>query len=218
MAIPTIPHQRNEKKRGRVLVWDAPVRVTHWAMAICFFGAYLSAEDDGLRSLHVALGYTLAILVAFRLLWGVMGTRYALFKNFVRGPRAISGYLRSLFAGRPTHYVGHNPAGALAILALLGMAILVTTSGWMTYRQVGGDWAEELHELAANLMLIVVGIHVTGVVAGSWLHHENLIGAMISGRKPGDPADTTGRAKWPVAAILLGLLVVFWWLFWTSGS
>ncbi|MDG2538805.1 cytochrome b/b6 domain-containing protein [Dyella jiangningensis] len=217
MAIAALPDQPKETK-GRVLVWDAPVRVTHWAMVICFFGAYLTAEEDKLRSLHVALGYTLAILVAFRLFWGVIGTRYSLFKNFVRGPRAVGRYVRTLLAGRPKHYVGHNPAGALAIVTLLGMAALVTASGWMTYRQGDGGWAEEFHELVANLMLVVVGVHVIGVLTGSWLHHENLIGAMISGRKPGNPADSIERAMWLVAAILCGILVEFWWLLWTSGS
>lgn len=214
MAIAAVPAPSKETK-GRVLVWDAPVRVTHWAMVICFFGAYLTAEEDRLRSLHVALGYTLAILVAFRLFWGVIGTRYALFKNFVRGPRAVGRYVHSLLVGRPRHYVGHNPAGALAILTLLGMAILVTVSGWITYRQGDGGWAEELHELAANVMLVVVGVHVIGVLTGSWLHHENLIGAMISGRKPGNPADSIERAMWLVAAILFGILLEFWWLLWT---
>lgn len=205
-------------RTSRILVWDLPVRLTHWLMVVSFFTAYLSAEDDELRWLHVSAGYTLAILVGFRLLWGIIGTRYARFTNFVRGPRAVRRYFHSIVVGHPEHHVGHNPAGALAIVALLGMAILVAASGWATYRQDDQGWIEEAHELAANLMLAIVGVHVLGVLTGSWFHHENLIGAMFTGRKPGDPSQSIGRSMWPVAVALLALLMGFWWNQWLSGS
>jgi cytochrome b len=104
---------------------------------------------------HVTLGYTMGGLVAFRVLWGLAGTRYARFSNFVRGPAAVTRYLRSIVRGEPEHHTGHNPAGALAIVALLGLAVAITASGWATF-DVGGKWLEEFHE-AANLMLAVVG-------------------------------------------------------------
>lgn len=214
----TSPERSDLAAKSRVLVWDAPTRVAHWLMVICFFGAYLTAEEDDLRLLHITLGYTLAILVAFRLFWGVIGTHYALFKNFVRGPRAIAEYVRSLLSGHPQDHVGHNPAGALAILALLGMALLTAASGWATYRQGEDGWLKEVHEILANLMLAVVTVHVAGVLVGSWLHHENLIGAMFTGKKPGDPAQSIARSMWLVALILIGLLAEFWWLLWTSGG
>lgn len=101
---------------GRTLVWDAPVRVFHWLLAISFAVAYLSAESERWGLVHVTAGYTMAGLVAFRVVWGLVGTRHARFTDFVRGPRAVLGYLRSLVTGRPQHHAGHNPAGALAII------------------------------------------------------------------------------------------------------
>ncbi len=117
----------------KVLVWDAPVRVFHWLMVLSFAGAYLTAESERWRLVHVTLGYTMAGLVAFRIVWGLIGTRHARFSSFVRGPAAIAGYVRGLVRGRPEHHVGHNPAGALAIVALLGLTLVVTATGWATY-------------------------------------------------------------------------------------
>ena len=100
--------------RPAILVWDAPVRVFHWLMVLSFAGAYLTAESERWRLLHVTLGYTMAGLVVFRIVWGLLGSRYAKFSSFVRGPAAVARYVRSLFNGQPEHHVGHNPAGAHA--------------------------------------------------------------------------------------------------------
>ncbi|HSW23816.1 MAG TPA: cytochrome b/b6 domain-containing protein [Burkholderiaceae bacterium] len=215
--------QPSRTATGRpVLVWDAPVRLTHWLMVFSFAGAYLTAESEHWRLVHVTLGYTLAGLVGFRVLWGFFGTRYARFANFVRGPAAVADYLRDLLARRPPHHVGHNPAGALAILVLLGLAALVTGTGWATYEELGGKWLEELHEGAANLMLAVVGVHVAGVLVSGWLHGDNLVGAMITGHKPVRPEDGVRRAWRGVAALLLAAVLAFWALQWwtapTAGS
>lgn len=203
---------------ARILVWDAPVRLSHWLMVVSFVGAYVTAEDDSLRSLHITLGYTLAGLVAFRIFWGIIGTRHALFKNFVRGPHAVMRYLRSLLTGKPEEYAGHNPAGALAIVTLLGMTVIVTALGLATELLDTSGWLKEAHEFAANVMLAIVVIHVTGVLVGSWLHHENLIGAMFTGRKLGSPDQSIERSMWLVAIILIALLAEFWWLQWASES
>ncbi len=201
----------------KVLVWDAPVRVFHWLMVASFAGAYLSAESERWRLAHVTLGYTMAGLVVFRILWGLVGTRYARFSSFVRGPRAIMGYLVAMLRGRPEHHVGHNPAGALAILLLLGLALAITVSGWATFNDVGGEWLGELHKGAANLMLAVVGVHVAGVLLASRLHHENLVGAMVSGRKPARPEDGVRSAWRSVAALMLVAVLGFWWLQWQTA-
>jgi len=203
--------------RRQVLVWDAPVRVFHWLMVLSFAGAYLSAESERWRLVHVTLGYTMAGLVAFRILWGLFGTRHARFANFVRGPAQVLRYVRSLLQGRAEHHTGHNPAGALAIVALLVLALMVAASGWASYNELGGKWLEEAHEVAANLMLAVVGVHIAGVLLGSWLHHENLIGAMFSGRKPGRPEDGVRSAWRSVAVLMLAATVGFWWLQWQAA-
>lgn len=202
---------------GRILVWDAPVRVFHWLMVLSFAGAYLTAESERWRLVHVTLGYTMAGLVAFRLVWGLIGTRHARFSSFVRGPGAIAGYLRGLLRGRPEHHAGHNPAGAIAILAILATSLVVIATGWATYEELGGHALEEIHEAAANLMLGIVGVHVAGVVLASWLHRTNLVGAMLTGRRPGSPQDGVRRAWHGVAMLMLAAVLAFWWTQWHAA-
>ena len=151
----------------KILVWDMPTRVFHWMMVLSFTGAYLTAESERWRLIHVTLGYTLGGLVAFRILWGLVGTRYARFTSFVRGPVAVKRYLAAMLAREPGHDVGHNPAGAVAIVLLLLLSIAITVTGWAVYNDVGGifggKWPEELHELAADGMLVVIMVHIAGV-------------------------------------------------------
>ncbi len=176
----------SESSRG-VPVWDLPVRIFHWLLVGCFAGAWLSAESEHWRQVHVTLGYTMAGLVAFRVLWGLVGPRHARFASFVRGPAAATRYLRSLLGPQPEHHTGHNPAGALAIVALLLLIAVTAASGWATYSDLGGEWLEELHEAAANTLLVVVIVHLIGVVVGSVVHRENLVRAMLTGRKRAAP-------------------------------
>jgi cytochrome b len=201
----------------KVLVWDAPVRVFHWLMVFSFAGAYLSAESERWRLLHVTLGYTMAGLLAFRVVWGLVGTRHARFSSFVRGPAAVVGYLRGLISGRPAHHVGHNPAGAIAIVALLGLTGVVAATGWATFNDLSGEWVKELHEGAANSMLAIVCLHIAGVLIGSWMHHDNLIGAMLTGRKAGRPEDAVRSAWRSVALLMLAAVLAFWVLQWRSA-
>lgn len=203
--------------KGTVLVWDLPVRVFHALLAASFIGAYLTAESERWRLVHVTLGYTVAGLVVFRLLWGIVGTRHARFASFVRGPQAVARYLGSLLQGRPEHHTGHNPAGALAIVGLLGLALLVAGSGWAVYSDIGGDWLEELHEAAANTMLALVLVHVAGVVASSWLHRENLVRGIVTGRKQGG-SDEAIRSAWrSLGALLLVAVLGFWAWQWQAA-
>ena len=201
----------------KVLIWDAPVRVFHWLMVASFAGAWLTAESERWRMVHVTLGYTMGGLVVFRLLWGLMGTRHARFANFVRGPATVLRYLRGILSGKPEHHTGHNPAGALAILALLGFTLVVTASGWATFNEIGGRWPEKLHEAAASVMLAIVAAHVAGAIFTSLQHRENLIGAMISGRKLARPEEAVRSAWRTVAAMMLLAVLGFWWLQWQSS-
>ena len=201
----------------RILVWDLPTRVVHWLLAASFAGAWLTAESEQWRLLHVTLGYTVAVLVVFRIAWGFAGTRYARFAQFVRGPRAIGAYLRSLAGGRPQHFTGHNPAGALAILALLALALLVTATGYATYADLGGGGLEDVHEALATAMLVVVGVHVAGVVLGSLAHHENLVRAMFTGRKAGEPREGIRGPQRVMTAAVLALVAAVWWTQWADA-
>lgn len=206
------PADNSGRQTEKILVWDLPVRLFHWLMVICFAGAWLTAESERWRLVHVTLGYTLGGLTAFRILWGLAGTRYARFSAFVRGPAAVAGYVRSLLGGMPARHVGHNPAGALAIVALLGLALLVVSSGWANFQDIGGDGMEEAHEACATAMLALVGLHVAGVVFSSWRHRENLIGAMAHGHKQGMRHEGIAGAKSGIALLLLLAVLGFWWL------
>lgn len=204
----------NTKPLQKVLVWDAPVRAFHWLIVLNFVGAYLTAEHDSWRQLHITFGYTMAGLVVFRLIWGLIGTRYARFSAFVRGPRQVLDYFRCLLNRQPGNDIGHNPAGALAIVAMLGMTILVTTTGYATYKEFGGELLEELHEGLANAMLLVVAVHIAGVLLSSWMHDENLVRAMIDGRKRGNPKDGIHSAWYSIALVLILAVLGFWWMQW----
>ena len=203
--------------KSKILVWDAPVRVFHWLLVLSFLGAYLSAESERWRLLHVTLGYTLGGLIAFRVLWGLWGTPYARFSSFVRGPREVMRYVRTLLSGKPAHAVGHNPAGAVAIVLLLLLGVGSVASGWALYNDMGGKLLEELHEISGNLMLLVVGVHLAGVVISSWLHRENLVRAMLSGKKSGEPSEGIRQAWWPLALLILQSVLMFWWFQYQSA-
>lgn len=202
----------------RVLVWDAPTRLFHWLMVLCFAGAYLTSESEVWRLVHVTLGYTMVGLLGFRLLWGLIGTRHARFAAFVRGPRAVRQYLGGVLQGQPEHHTGHNPAGAWSILAILAMTAAVGGSGWANYNDLAGEWVAELHELVANAMLLIVGVHVAGVLVSSHLHRENLARAMLTGRKTARAEDGIGSAWWSLAALMLAAVLGFWWLQWHGAA
>jgi cytochrome b len=193
-----------------ILVWDLPLRVFHWLLAASFAGAFLTAESERWRDIHVMLGYTTLALVAFRVVWGFVGTRWARFASFSLRPSRVVAYLRSLLTPAPTHYTGHNPAGSWAILALLGFTVAVGASGLGIYNAAGGKWMEHLHEFLANAMLAIVAVHVVGVIAGSLLHRENLARAMVTGYKAGPASDGIKAPRRIVAALLLAVMVGLW--------
>jgi cytochrome b len=205
---------------SRRLIWDLPTRVFHWALAASFVGAYLLAETDGARTLHVTFGYTVAGLVAFRLLWGFVGSPHSRFRDFAYSPAAALRYLRDLAGGRARDYDGHNPAGSWAIYALLALAGATAVAGWLTYNKVGGEMFEEVHEVLANAWLVLVVVHVAGVIVGSLAHRRNLVATMITGRRSGDGVVTpTARPGWVLGSALLATVVGFWtWSATTGGG
>lgn len=202
----------------KILVWDWPVRVFHWLMVLSFSGAYLTSESERWRLVHVSLGYTMGGLLAFRVVWGLVGTRYARFTSFVRGPVAVRRYLVAMINRQPEHYTGHNPAGAVAIMLLLLSGIVVTATGWASYNNMGANWVAQLHEGASNFMLVVVGVHLAGVALASWLHHENLVRAMVTGSKSGH-SDQGIHGAWRSLGVVMLVAVLGFWLFqWRGGA
>jgi cytochrome b len=197
-------------EKRKILVWDFPTRAFHWLLALSFAGAFVTAESERLRDLHVMLGYTMLGLVAFRIAWGLIGTRYARFWSFAYGPRAVLTYLKSLLALRPQHYLGHNPAGSWAIYGLLALTVLAGATGYATYEDIGGHWMEEAHEAFANMLLGLVFVHVAGVAVSSLAHGENLVRAMITGYKAGPPAEGVRYRHRAIGAALVAAVAMFW--------
>ncbi len=172
-----------ERPSATVPVWDFFIRVFHWSLVIAFAVAFVTADEWD--RVHEYAGYAAAGLVVLRIAWGFAGSPHARFSDFVRGPRAIFGYLADMLAGRERRYLGHNPAGAVMILALLAAILGLGVTGYMMTLNAywGAEWLEETHEVMANGMLVLVGLHVLGVVIESLRHGENLVMAMITGRK-----------------------------------
>jgi cytochrome b len=198
---------------GKILVWDWPTRVGHWGIAVAFLVAYVTGDSEEWRLVHVMAGGSLAGLVTFRLVWGLLGTRHARFATFLRSPRAAWGYLAGMLGGRVDHHSGHNPAGAWAIVALLSLGLLAAASGWPVYQEIGGEWLEELHEGVVNAMLAVVLLHLAGVLVGSLAHRENLVRAMLTGYKLGTPDAAIDSARlWVVPLLLCCAVLGAWWL------
>lgn len=175
-----------DNPRVQILVWDFPTRIFHWLLVASFIMAYLTSESERLRDWHMVSGYLLVGLILFRLVWGIIGTKYAKFRDFVRGPAAVLDYLNGLFSKESKHYVGHNPAGAIAIVLLLTCGLGMGVTGWLLFNDFGGSFVEEGHEALASIMLTVVIVHVLGVMLSSFFHKENLVRAMVTGYKFGD--------------------------------
>ena len=197
----------------KILVWDWPVRIGHWLMVGGFIVAWLTSESETWRLVHAWSGSVVIAVALFRLPWGFIGSRYARFVEFVRGPSSVIGYLSSLLKLQPTPHTGHNPAGGWAIVILLALGIACGVTGWATYNEIGGGWLDDLHEGLAATMLAVVIVHVAGVISGSVLHGENLVRAMLTGRKNGRTDEAIPSAR-PLAAVILLVWVVAasWWL------
>lgn len=186
---------------GRVSVWDLPLRLFHWLLVGAVALAFLSAEEDSpLNKWHVMAGWTAGILIVFRVVWGFVGGEHSRFASFLR-PAGIPHHVRDLFRRRVEPSLGHNPLGALAVLALLGIAAATV---W-----TGAALAGELHELLGWTLLGIVAVHVAAVVLMSCLAKENLVRAMITGTKPAirHPGATEARRPGPAAFVLAFIVV-----------
>jgi cytochrome b len=200
-------------------VWDLPTRIFHWTLAASFAGAYVLAESERLRNVHVALGYTALGLLAFRLVWGFVGPRYARFGSFAHSPAAALRYLRDELRGRATRYLGHNPAGSWAVFGLLALGVATGVTGYLNFNEFGGESMEELHETFANAWLVLVGLHVLGVVFSSVMQRENLVRSMITGWKRGGAEGSEPRNAGGVGLAMATAILGFWgWTLTTGGT
>ncbi|MGZ8337012.1 MAG: cytochrome b/b6 domain-containing protein [Allosphingosinicella sp.] len=184
-----------------VRVWDLPLRLFHWLLVVSVALALLSAEEESvLNQWHVLSGWVAGILVVFRLIWGIVGGEHSRFASFVH-LSGVGGHVRELLQGRPRPTLGHNALGALSVLLLL---LLVGATVW-----TGIILAEDLHELLGWGLLALVGIHVAAVVLMSVLTRENLVRAMITGRKRASRHPGAREARRPGwLGTILALLVL----------
>lgn len=193
-----------------ILVWDLPTRVFHWLLALSFLGAYVTADGERYAVLHLMFGYSVAGLLAFRLLWGVVGTRYARFDGFPLAPAAALAYAKSLVSAAPRRFLGHNPLGSWAIVTLLALLTLVVVSGVGAQLVPGAEILEDVHEGISGVTLGMVVLHVMAVVVSSLLHRENLVRSMLTGYKRGMSWDAASAARPVVAVVLAALVAAFW--------
>lgn len=166
-----------------VPVWDPLVRVFHWSLVTLFVIAWITGDE--VRQLHEMAGYAIAALIAVRIVWGVAGSTHARFSDFLYRPSVVVSYLVAAIRFRSKRYLGHNPAGGAMVIALLTMVSLICASGFTMTTDAfwGVRWVKEAHEIAVNLTLVLIGLHLAGVGAASLEHRENLVRAMITGRK-----------------------------------
>jgi cytochrome b len=216
-------------ENNQIYVWDLFVRIFHWSLLPLFFVAYLTGDDKG--PLHRYVGNAILVLVAVRILWGFVGTKHALFNDFICSPGKALVYLKELATGKAARYTGHNPAAAWMIIFFLANSTLACLSGYAacaakamnpalgfgnTFSIVETAHADddgkrehrgkherrgenlkseseddddrdsvwsEIHEVLAQFMLVLIGLHIIGVAISSRKHNENLVSSMITGKK-----------------------------------
>lgn len=166
-----------------VRVWDPLVRIGHWALVASIAAAWFTREGYGVW--HERIGYAALAVVLLRVVWGFTGGRYARFREFVRPPAATFDYARRVATASEPRHLGHNPLGGWMIVLLLLVIALVGLSGWLytTDRYWGVEWVGELHETLTHALLVLIALHVGGVALASYRHRENLVAAMLHGRK-----------------------------------
>jgi cytochrome b len=181
-----------------VKVWDLFIRLFHWTLVAGFATAYISSELHA-SEIHVLAGYALCALLIARIYWGFKGSPHARFRSFFFPPSETLAYVRSMLAGHPKHYLGHNPAGALMVFTLLCMMAALLLTGLATLAAIDYEGPllfianlvndetayafRSLHDVLSAIALILVVMHIGGAVLGSIQHRENLVKAMFTGKK-----------------------------------
>jgi cytochrome b len=164
-----------------IKVWDPFVRLFHWTLVLLFAAAYLTGDE--FDRAHELLGYAIIALLVARIAWGLVGSEHARFRNFVYAPTTVLAYARDTIAGKARRYIGHNPLGGVMVLILIAALLITAGTGWLMTESGETEWLEEVHEVAANGMLLLIALHVAGVLFSSIAHGENLLRGMITGMK-----------------------------------
>jgi cytochrome b len=197
------PSAKHAPSSVSVGVWDLPTRLFHWLLFLAVVVSYVTGEERGwLFAVHTVSGYVVALLLLFRLVWGFIGSRRSRFGDFVRGPWAVTDYAKHLAHLHPPRFIGHNPLGGWMALALMTVLALSVITGLFSAQEEGAargilfpliagygdEGLGEIHEFLGNLVVVLASVHVAAVFADWLLTRENLVGAMLTGRKRVDPA------------------------------
>lgn len=216
-----------KKKSHWIKVWDLPTRLFHWTLVTTVTTALITGfiAPEWWMGLHAAAGYLLVVLIVFRIVWGIYGSEYSRIASFAYPPRQVADYLKGVLMLRPEHHIGHNPAGAMMIFALMAALTLLTVTGLMvlggeegqgplqsvvTYKT--GSAAKDVHSILSYLLLLMIGGHLAGVLVESLLMKDNLVRAMITGKKriaddEPHPAHRDARPK-KAAAVIAAVVVL----------
>ena len=213
-ASPTASQRPAGNSTGGRRVTDAPTRVYHWLLALSFLGAYLTGDGERLRALHVTLGYTMAGLILFRLVYGLFGPRQVrlsvLRNKLALAPVWLRGLPANLAKGQVNWQPGQNLLMALAITLLLLGVLPLTLSGYAVYHDWSGEWLAELHEFFGNGYLMLVLAHLGLLLGISLLRRKNQALPMLTGRLPGKGPDLVRRNRGWLAVLLLLAVLGYW--------
>jgi len=218
------------EQQARRRVWDWPLRICHWALVLCVIGSYVTHEL-GLEwfAWHVRIGYATLVLVAFRIAWGVVGPRHARFSNFLRGPRATLEYVRGL-ARRDGHTTpGHNPLGALAVVAMLLLLAIQAVTGLFANDEIlntgplyghvddaTSDALTGIHHANFEWLLVLIGLHLAAMVFYAAWKRIDLVRPMVTGDKPArlvpPEEEIDGQRGWVAVALVAVFSAVLWWV------
>lgn len=206
-------------RSGRVRIWDLPTRLFHWLLLALVFTSFVTGKIGGnAMQWHMWSGYAILTLIVFRILWGLAGSHYALFSTFVRGPREVLAALR----GGATPTAGHNPLGALSVLALLAVLLLQAVTGLFANDDIATEGplaklvsgafsalATRIHAFNEYVILSLVALHLAAIAFYFFAKRDNLVKPMLTGDKSGidAPAAADDRATRLRAVLLLALAV-----------
>lgn len=195
-------------------VYDLPVRIFHWIFAALFTTAFAIAKlidsESPLYSYHMLVGLTLVYIVALRIIWGFVGTKYSRFTSFVLNPKSLLTYFTDMLSGAKTKWAGHNPASSWAAIIMFGLSVGLGITGYLMTSGGDKEAYEDIHELFANAFVIVVLSHIAGVVLHTLRHRDNIGLSMLDGKKQNIPADAVISNTRPiVASVFIVLIAVF---------